>query len=273
MPNIVKTEGIVLKRMDFRETSRIVFLYTKKFGKIKVLAKGIRRPKSMFGSSLETLTRSAIVFYKREQKDLYTISESDILDSFEKLRRDLIGYGYASILLDFLDKANPGEGSNPMLYRLTLGTLKAMESCVRMRSVEGKVRNSDPELVSGRNPNPDFQMLLWGYLWRGISFLGFKPELVRCVVCKKEARDPSSVIATPPPAGKAISGLGWSSSLGGILCRDCWGKDEEARKISQETLDFLRLLKNGGAPLPKFHAKETLEVTKDLIKDYLFYHL
>ena len=109
MPNIVKTEGIVLKRMDFRETSRIVTLYTKSFGKIKVLAKGVRRPKSKFGSSLETLTRTAIVFYKREQKDLYTISEGDILDSFERLRSDLTGFGYTSILLDFLDKSNPGE--------------------------------------------------------------------------------------------------------------------------------------------------------------------
>src|SRR3972149_4818449 len=145
MPNIVKQEGIVLKGMDFLEKSRIITFYSQKYGKIKLLAKGVRRPKSKFGSSLETLTRSSIVFYKREQKDLYTVSERDILASFKNLKGDLMSFGNAFILLDFLDKANSGEGMNPRLYRISVGTLKAMERCAEMGNVECGVRSSDPD--------------------------------------------------------------------------------------------------------------------------------
>jgi DNA repair protein RecO (recombination protein O) len=286
MPNIVKTEGIVLKGMDFRETSRIVTVYTKKFGKVKVLAKGIRRPKSKFGSALETLTRSHIVFYKREQKDLYTLSESDILESHDDLRKNLLGFSYSSVLLDFLDKANPGEESNPRLYRLSAGTLSAMERCVQMRSVECGVRNSDPELVSGHTPNSEFQMLLWGFLWRGISYVGFKPELERCVGCKTKINTPtrlpihnltdsSTVIAMVAPKAppEAIPSFRWSSSLGGILCSDCRGKDEEGREISANTLKLLKTLKNGSDPIGTNQINESMNEIKYLIKNYLSYHL
>ena len=261
MPNIVKTEGIVLKRMDFLETSRIVTIYTKKFGKVKVLAKGIRRPKSRFGSSLETLTRSAIVFYKREQKDLYTISESDILDSHEDLRRDLLGFGYASVLLDFLDKSNPGEGTNPRLYRLSAGTLSAMERCIRMQNAKCGVENSAISI-----PNSEFEMLLWSYLWRGISLVGFEPELEKCVSCKK---------AFPQSTNYHLisTALRWSSSLGGILCSDCWEKDGEAREISHDNLIFLNSLKNGSKQIKDFHVNDSFQLTKSIIQDYLSYHL
>ena len=265
MPNIVKTEGIVLKRMDFRETSRIVTFYSIKFGKIKLLAKGIRRPKSKFGSYLETFTHSAIVFYKREQKDLYTVSESDILESFDKLKKNLVGYGYASILLDFLDKASPGEGSNPRLYRLSIGTLKAMEKCIQMGSAEcgvGPIRAKS-----------EFEMLLWGFLWRGISFLGFKPELEKCVTCKTKINTLTGLPTHPLINSTTQQLIRWSSSLGGILCRDCWGRDEEAREISHETLNFLSNLKNGTEALTKPFEIGTFEETKVLIKEYLSYHL
>jgi DNA repair protein RecO (recombination protein O) len=268
MPNIVKTEGIVLKGMDFLETSRIVTIYTKKFGKVKVLAKGIRRPKSKFGSSLETLTRSAIVFYKREQKDLYTVSESDILVSFSKLRQDLLGFGFASILTDFLDKANPAEGSNPRLYRLSLGTLSAMERCVQMRNAECEVENS-----AIRIPNSEFEMLLWGFLWRGISYVGFKPELEKCVACKKLVGQPIVAMVAPEAPPESISSLRWSSSLGGILCRNCVERDEESSNISEEALNFLRHLKNGFETLSIPDSNDTLLETKSLIKEYLTYHL
>ena len=263
MVNIVKTEGIVLKGMDLLETSRIVTLYSQKFGKIKLFAKGIRRPKSKFGSSLETLTRSSVIFYKREQKDLYTVSESSILNPYKNLKEDLMGYGYASVLLDFLDKANPGEGINPRLYRLSLGTLKAMERCLQMRNSEFGVGNS-----ALRTPHSALQMLLWSFLWRGISLVGFKPELERCVSCKKSL-----------PTHKLIDSsthqrIKWSSSLGGILCRECRSKDEEAREISGETFVFLKTLENGSTPIRNFQMNdEPFQETKDLIQEFLSYHL
>ena len=67
MANIIKTEGFVLKTMLFKESSLIASIFTKKFGKIKVLAKGVRRPKSKLCGALELFNLDEIIFYKRER--------------------------------------------------------------------------------------------------------------------------------------------------------------------------------------------------------------
>ena len=62
---IVSTDAIVLRSMKYGETSKIVTLYSKKFGKIKVIAKGARSAKSKFGASLEPMMHSSVIFYKK----------------------------------------------------------------------------------------------------------------------------------------------------------------------------------------------------------------
>ena len=72
---ITKSEAIVLKSMDFRDSSKIVTFYTRSFGKLKGIAKGARQMKSKFGAALEPITRVSLVLYKKEHRDLQLISE------------------------------------------------------------------------------------------------------------------------------------------------------------------------------------------------------
>ena len=60
---LYKTEGIVLKSMEYQEADKIVTIFTKDYGKITAIAKGVRKTKSKFGSSLEILTHSVFLFY------------------------------------------------------------------------------------------------------------------------------------------------------------------------------------------------------------------
>ena len=53
---IVQTEGLVLRNFRMSESSKVVIVYTRNFGKVRLVAKGARRPKSKFGASLEPLT-------------------------------------------------------------------------------------------------------------------------------------------------------------------------------------------------------------------------
>jgi len=77
---LYKTEGIVLKSTEFKEADKIVTIYTKDYGKITAIAKGVRKIKSKFGSSLEILTHSVFLFYKGRNIDI--VSQTEILESF-----------------------------------------------------------------------------------------------------------------------------------------------------------------------------------------------
>lgn len=86
---IVETRAVVLKAMKYGDTSKIVTLYTRDFGKIKVVAKGARNQKSnKFGSSLEPMSVSSIVLYKKEQRDLHLLSKSEVVMQMTRLQDD-----------------------------------------------------------------------------------------------------------------------------------------------------------------------------------------
>ena len=75
---IVKTEAIVLKSFDFRETSRIVTFYSREYGKVKGLLKGIRKDPRKFGSSVDRFSVNDIVFYQYRNSDIHLVSQCDM---------------------------------------------------------------------------------------------------------------------------------------------------------------------------------------------------
>ncbi|TFB10109.1 DNA repair protein RecO, partial [Candidatus Marinimicrobia bacterium MT.SAG.4] len=78
---ILKAEGIILRRIKYSETSLIVTLYTKEYGKVSLIAKGARNPKSKFVGSLEPGTYVSVVYYHKENRDLQMLSEVDPMRS------------------------------------------------------------------------------------------------------------------------------------------------------------------------------------------------
>ncbi len=201
---ICKAEGIVLKSMVYRDTSKIVTLFTKQFGKVNVIAKGARKPKSKFGASLEPLTRSHIVFYKKEGRDLYTLSEGDVIDSYPGLRGSLLGFSWGSVVLEFLHRTNPFESPNPRLYLLSKRALQMLN--------EARQSSSFPTLTSA-------------FMIKALGLLGYLPHLDRCLVCRKE------------PEGA----IRFSLARGGVCCLSCASPEDLA--IGRETLRVLQSLK------------------------------
>jgi len=162
MARIQRTEAIVLKAHNFRETSRIVTLFSKDFGKLRLLAKGVRKPGSRFGASLELFTHSSVIFYQKETREVHTISDSQILHSFDILRSHLGSFILASNVLHFLLTVTPSEESHPQMFLLSLIALRLIEE--------------EPKVT-----------LLWGYLVKGLALLGYSPELFSCTECKKRS--------------------------------------------------------------------------------------
>lgn len=121
---IVETEAIVLQTMNLGDTSKIVTLYTRKYGKIKVVAKGTRSPKTnTFGSSLEPLSHTSVVLYKKESRDLHLLSKSEIVTPLNgiQLRPDSLMTGLA--LLEVVTMVMHGENEHPALFDELLRSL------------------------------------------------------------------------------------------------------------------------------------------------------
>ena len=124
---IVSTDAIVLRSMKYGESSKIVTLYSEKFGKIKVIAKGARSAKSKFGASLEPMMHSSVIFYKKEQRDLHVLSKCELSKPFLKFdgNGDRLAVGLA--VVELVNLVMHDEEENLPMFTLLVETLEAVD--------------------------------------------------------------------------------------------------------------------------------------------------
>lgn len=126
-----KAQGIVLARKDYSEADRILILYTKEFGKISLVAKGVRKPKSRKRGHLEVF--SHIKFSAAKTKSLPIITEAETLNNFSPIRKNLKKISVAYFLLETIGRLTRDEEKNPQLFNLLLTTLKKLQSSNQTR--------------------------------------------------------------------------------------------------------------------------------------------
>ena len=114
---ILKTEAIVLKSFDFRETSRIVTFFTKEYGKVKGILKGIRKDPKKFGSQVDKFSINDIVYYQHRNSDLHLVSQCDLRAFFFETRKDFKKTMAASYILELVDAIMPVEEKIRMCTR------------------------------------------------------------------------------------------------------------------------------------------------------------
>src|SRR5208283_3097499 len=124
---IVKTEGLVLKSFDFRETSRIATFFTRDFGKVKGVLKGIRRDPKKFGSSVDKFSLNDIVYYQYRNSDIHLVSHCDMKDFYSGLRHNLERMTAASYASELIDTLMPSEEQNLEIYQLTQEFFKSLQ--------------------------------------------------------------------------------------------------------------------------------------------------
>jgi len=86
---ITKTEAIVLRAIDYQESSLIATLFTRKHGKIAVIAKGARKPKSKFAAFLVPGQILEVIYYMKVSRSVQTLSDASYLEKLDQLRVDL----------------------------------------------------------------------------------------------------------------------------------------------------------------------------------------
>jgi DNA repair protein RecO (recombination protein O) len=228
-----KALGLVLRTTDWSETSRIATLWTREFGKVRVLAKGGRRLKSNFESALDLLTLCSIVLLRKSSGSLDLLTEAQVRERFPRLRTDLpalyAGYYIAELLSDWTEDYDP----HPALFDEALATLRQLGAA-------GVA--TGPRLAR-------FEMVL-------LRELGYRPVLDRCAACGADL----------PTLGAAFS-----PAAGGTLCRDCQARHRDRRPLSAEAQQMLRELSEPGERWQGPRTQETRAEVRELLNQYVTY--
>ncbi|MEO0073564.1 MAG: DNA repair protein RecO [candidate division WOR-3 bacterium] len=200
MRRIVRTEACCLKRQRYRETSLLVTLFAKESGIITCIARGARRTRSRLAAALDRLAFSSIIYYSREDRQLYNLSDAVLIRSFAGVARDPVKFVAACQLAEVCLRGIRPYDPNPELFHLLITYLG--------------------ELDSGGAPT---STLVSSFLLKAASFLGFRPELSRCVAC----------------AGRLSEASWFDASRGGILCAACSTDDSHLIRLNEKERQLL----------------------------------
>ena len=199
-----KSLAIVLRTIEFSETSVVATLFTEKFGKISALAKGARRPKGPFESALDLLAVVRIVFLHKSSDALDLLTEAKLERRFRAAARDLsrlyAGYYVAELLTELTDAGDP----HAELFSAADRTLAKLDS-------DSPVA---PTLL-------DFELT-------ALRLLGHLPSLHDCVGCGNPVE----------AAGRIAFGL----VVGGVLCQACRPGQRQVVSMSAPSLVAMRKL-------------------------------
>ena len=121
---LYRDEGIVLRTHKLGESDRIVSVFTRQRGKVRAVAKGVRKTKSRIGSRVEPPTHVALQLY--EGRELDTITQVETIDHFRAIRDDLDRLTRAVAMLEAVDQLGLEGEPNPPLYHMLLGALRAL---------------------------------------------------------------------------------------------------------------------------------------------------
>jgi DNA repair protein RecO (recombination protein O) len=204
-----KALALVLRTTDWSETSRIATLWTREFGKVRVLAKGGRRLKSNFESALDLLTLCSIVFLRKSSGGLDLLTEAQVVERFPPLRTDLpalyAAYYLAELLSDWTEDYDP----HPALFDEARATLQNLGTAAVA---------TGPRLAR-------FELVL-------LQELGYRPSLAVCAAC-----------AGPITRAR---GLAFNAAAGGVLCPACVPGHRGSRPLSPPAWQALLALAESG---------------------------
>jgi DNA repair protein RecO (recombination protein O) len=181
--SLVREQGVVLRTYRLGEADRIVVLLTRRHGKVRAVAKGVRRTGSKFGSRLEPLSHVALQLWQG-RGDLDVVDQAEVIDAFRTVREDLDRIGKGMSILEVADHVAQERHMDQPLYDMVVGALRTLADTDR-----------DPALLA-----PAFFL-------KALALEGAGPVLDGCASCGE-------------PDG-AVELVAFDLLEGGALCRRC----------------------------------------------------
>lgn len=154
---VYRTEAVVLRHSDFGEADRLLTIYTPYLGKVRLLAKGIRKPTSRKAGHLELFTRTQLLVARGRNLDI--ITQAETIDPYLALRRDLWRTSHAYYVAELLDCFGEEQAENYPLYRLLC------------------------DVLSWICQSADLALVMRFFELHLLTLVGYRPQLFQCLRC------------------------------------------------------------------------------------------
>jgi len=199
-----KSTALVIRLADWSESSRVVTLFTRDFGKIGVVAKGAKRLKSAFEAGLDLLSECRIVFLRKSSSSLDILTESQLVSRFSPASGSLSSLYGGYYLCELLNGLTQEYDPHPALYDVCVETLGQLS------------RQADPQLALTQ-----FELVL-------LREMGLLPEFDTCQACGLPVNDKTQ--------------FSFWVSQGGLICADCRRPEYEHKPIQTGSIRLLKKL-------------------------------
>jgi DNA repair protein RecO (recombination protein O) len=147
---------VVLRTYKLRESDRIVVFHTAENGKVRAVAKGVRKTKSKFGARLEPMSHVRLLLYRGRELDI--VSQAEAVEPLSPMLSSLDRASQGLAVIEAVDQLSLEREPNPALYRMVVGVLRTIAT----------------------TPSP---LNVAGFYWKLLANEGMRPELDRCVRC------------------------------------------------------------------------------------------
>ena len=237
MTSHYRTLGFVLKKGDLREAEQIFTVYTKNFGKLKILGKAIRKIKSKLRAGAELFYLSEIEFI--QGKTFKTLTDAILIEKYKNIRSDLGRLEIAYQIAETADNLIGGQEKDEKIWNL-------------LNEVFEKLNDYSLSTVH-------CSLIYHYFLWNLFSVLGYQIDFYNCAFCQKKLLPQK---------------LYFSPGEGGVICLDCFEKLKEGEGISSELIKILRIfLKKDWQILLKLKIENPYKKSlKTISENYLSYY-
>lgn len=156
MSELYRDTGVVLRTYKLRESDRIVVFHTVENGKVRAVAKGVRKTKSKFGARLEPMSHVRLLLYRGRELDI--VSQAEAVEPLSPMLSSLDRASQGLAAVEAIDQLSMEREPNPQLYRMLVGVLRTI----------------------AERPSP---LVVPAFYWKLLANEGLRPQLDACVRC------------------------------------------------------------------------------------------
>ena len=267
-----RDDGVVLRTQKLGEADRIITLLTRQNGRVRAVAKGVRRTKSRFGGRLEPFTHVDVLIHPGRSLDM--ISQAEVIKAYGKpLATDYPRYTAGTAMLETAERLTPVE-KEPAIrqFLLLIGGLRALGEALQpgqpydldqpagLDEADPADETGQPETTEAEAADREPRLVLDSYLLRSLALEGYAPSLTECARCGAAAGPPNNV----PLVAFAVA-------AGGMVCANC--RPPGAASPAPQTAALMRALVRGDWDEAMRSERRHRVECSGLVAAYLQWHL
>lgn len=199
----IKTKAFIINSIRWKESSKIITLYTEKCGKVKVIARGAFKPKSPFAGMLESHQLIEVIFQFKESRALHILKEASLIEGYTKQKLNFAIYPYSLAILETINLIIEESEPDPLFFSF--------------------IETLFPAFLEAQEPAYVFIY----FLLKIASYLGFKPNLQYCNSGNTQLCNHTVFL---------------SADSGTVYCKNCPASYQSPIRLTKEEFFFLKNL-------------------------------